>query len=137
MPQGSSDNPQRPSTVHISFIPKDAFYNKTVVDRNASGQGGYNNTLVGQVQLRELTSGNAATSLEYGRSQWEDVTQVRGCGDIWTEMWQRVRSTMYCLLPHLTPTTELVEAHREEASVLVELGVGGGVDKIFVKKYVQ
>lgn len=30
----------------------------------------------------ELTSGNAATSLEYGRSQWEDVTQVKECGDI-------------------------------------------------------
>lgn len=52
-------------------------------------------------------------------------------------MWQRVRSTMSCLFPHLTPTTELVEAHREEASVWVELGVGGGVDKIFAKKYVK
>lgn len=42
---------------------------------------------------RELTSGKAATSLEYGRSQCEDVTQVRECGDICDRHgWERDQS---------------------------------------------
>lgn len=55
-------------------------------------------------EFRELTSGNAATSLEYGRSQREDVTQVKECGDIWTKKWwQRVWSKQCAAFSYTTP----------------------------------
>ena len=75
-----------------------------------------------------LTSGNAATSLEYGRSQWEDVTQVKECGDIWDRDNGQERGQSRCLPSPLfiTSASELMKAHGWRVVVLFQF-VGKGI----------